>query len=135
VDTPAREGIEARKDHLRTGPRDVRSLPTIRMEDIERPHRKEEYLRYKWMYRKWWFLSSSKLVGNMPRKSTDLGHVIQNCIFPLVCVVLLFALARHASAASPKDEDSARGSSDHATSGSDATHRGISEDGTTAKAL
>jgi hypothetical protein len=105
------------------------------MEDIERPHRKEKYLRYKWMYRKSWFLSNSKLVGDMPRKSTDLGHVIQNRIFPMVCVVLLFALARYASAASPKDEDSASGSSDHGTSGSDATHRGISEDGTAAKAL
>jgi hypothetical protein len=40
VDTPATERIEARKDDLRTGLRSVRSLPTIRMEDIERPHRK-----------------------------------------------------------------------------------------------
>jgi hypothetical protein len=45
VDTPATERIEARKDDLRTGPRGVRSLPTIGMEDIERPHRKEKYLR------------------------------------------------------------------------------------------
>jgi hypothetical protein len=45
MDTPARERIEARKDDLRTGPRGLRSLPTIRMEDIERPHRKEKYLR------------------------------------------------------------------------------------------
>jgi hypothetical protein len=45
VDTPASERIEARKDDLRTGLRGVRSLPTIRMEDIERPHRKEKYLR------------------------------------------------------------------------------------------
>jgi hypothetical protein len=45
VDTPATERIEARKDDLRTGLRDVRRLPTIRMEDIERPHRKEKYLR------------------------------------------------------------------------------------------
>jgi hypothetical protein len=45
VDTPATERIEARKDDLRTGPRGVWSLPTIRMEDIERPHRKENYLR------------------------------------------------------------------------------------------
>jgi hypothetical protein len=45
VDTPATERIEGRKDDLRTGPRGVRSLPTIRMEDIERPHRKEKYLR------------------------------------------------------------------------------------------
>jgi hypothetical protein len=45
VDTPATKRIEARKDDLRTGPRGVRSLPTIRMEDIERPHRKEKYLR------------------------------------------------------------------------------------------
>jgi hypothetical protein len=45
VDTPATERIEARKDDLRTGFRGVRSLPTIRMEDIERPHRKEKYLR------------------------------------------------------------------------------------------
>jgi hypothetical protein len=45
VDTPARERIEVRKDDIRTRPRDVRSLPTIRMEDIERPHRKEKYLR------------------------------------------------------------------------------------------
>jgi hypothetical protein len=45
VDTPATERIEARKDDLRTGPRGVRSLPTIRMEDIKKPHRKEQYLR------------------------------------------------------------------------------------------
>jgi hypothetical protein len=45
IDTPARERIEGRKDDLRTRPRGVRSLPTIRMEDIERPHRKEIYLR------------------------------------------------------------------------------------------
>jgi hypothetical protein len=45
VDTPATERTEGRKDDLRTGPRGVRTLPTIRMEDIERPHRKEKYLR------------------------------------------------------------------------------------------
>jgi hypothetical protein len=45
VDTPATEKIEARKDDLRTGPKGVRSLPTIRMEDTERPHRKENHLR------------------------------------------------------------------------------------------
>jgi hypothetical protein len=45
ADTPAMERIEARKNDLRTGPRGVRRLPTIRMEDIERPHRKEQYLR------------------------------------------------------------------------------------------
>jgi hypothetical protein len=45
VDTPATERIEGRKDNLRTALRGVRSLPTIRMEDIERPHRKEKYLR------------------------------------------------------------------------------------------
>jgi hypothetical protein len=45
VDTPATERIDARKDELRTGPRGVGSLPTIRMEDIERPHRKEKHLR------------------------------------------------------------------------------------------
>jgi hypothetical protein len=45
VDTPATKRIEARKDDLRTGPRGIRSLPTIRMEDIERRHRKEKYLR------------------------------------------------------------------------------------------
>jgi hypothetical protein len=45
VERPARERIEGRKDDLRTGARGVRSLPTIRMEDIERPHRKEKYLR------------------------------------------------------------------------------------------
>jgi hypothetical protein len=45
VDTPATERIEGRKDELRTRPRGVLSLPTIRMEDIERPHRKEKYLR------------------------------------------------------------------------------------------
>jgi hypothetical protein len=45
VDAPATERIEAKKDDLRTGPRGVRSLPTIRMEDIERPHRNEKYLR------------------------------------------------------------------------------------------
>jgi hypothetical protein len=44
-DTPATERIEARKDDLRTRPRGVRNLPTIRMEDIERQHRKEKYLR------------------------------------------------------------------------------------------
>jgi hypothetical protein len=42
VDTPATERIEARKDGLRTRPRGARSLPTIRMKDIERPHRKEK---------------------------------------------------------------------------------------------
>jgi hypothetical protein len=45
VDTPATERIKARKHELRTGPRGVRSLPTIRMEDIERPHRKEKHMR------------------------------------------------------------------------------------------
>jgi hypothetical protein len=45
VDTPATERIEGRKDDLRTGPKGVRSLPTIRMEDIERPHRNEKHLR------------------------------------------------------------------------------------------
>jgi hypothetical protein len=45
VDTSAKERIEGRKDDLQTRPRGVRSLPTIRMEDIERLHRKETYLR------------------------------------------------------------------------------------------
>jgi hypothetical protein len=45
IDIPARKRIEVRKDDLRTRPRGVRSLPTIRMDDIERPHRKEKYLR------------------------------------------------------------------------------------------
>jgi hypothetical protein len=45
VDKPATERIEARKDDLWTGPKGVWSLPTIRMEDIERPHREEKYLR------------------------------------------------------------------------------------------
>jgi hypothetical protein len=45
VNTPATERIEARKDNLRTGPGGVRGLPTIRMEDIKRPHRKKIYLR------------------------------------------------------------------------------------------
>jgi hypothetical protein len=45
VERPATERIEARKDDLRTALRRIRSLPTIRMEDIERPHRKEKYLR------------------------------------------------------------------------------------------
>jgi hypothetical protein len=45
VERPATERIEARKDDLRTGLRGVPSLPTIRMEDIERPHRKEKDLR------------------------------------------------------------------------------------------
>jgi hypothetical protein len=45
VERPAMERIEGRKDDPRTGPRGVRSLPTIRMENIERPHRKEKYLR------------------------------------------------------------------------------------------
>jgi hypothetical protein len=45
VERLATERIEARKNDLRTGLRGVRSLPTIRMEDIERPHRKEQYLR------------------------------------------------------------------------------------------
>jgi hypothetical protein len=45
VDTPATERIEARKDDLRTGPRVVRSLLAIRMEDTERPHRRENHLR------------------------------------------------------------------------------------------
>jgi hypothetical protein len=41
-DTPATERIEGRKDDLRMGLRGVWSLPTIRMEDIERTHRKEK---------------------------------------------------------------------------------------------
>jgi hypothetical protein len=45
VERPASERIEARKDDLQTGPKGVRNLPTIRMDDIERPHRKEKYLR------------------------------------------------------------------------------------------
>jgi hypothetical protein len=45
ADRPATERIEGRKDDLRTGLRGVRSLPTIRMEDIERRHRKEKHLR------------------------------------------------------------------------------------------
>jgi hypothetical protein len=45
VDILSMERIEARMDDLRTGPRDIRSLPTIRMEGIERSHRKEKYLR------------------------------------------------------------------------------------------
>jgi hypothetical protein len=45
VDTPATERIEARKDDLRTRLRGVRSLPTIIMQDIERPHRKDNHLR------------------------------------------------------------------------------------------
>jgi hypothetical protein len=45
VDRAARERIGVRKDDLRTRPRCVRNLPTIRMEDIERLHRKEKYLR------------------------------------------------------------------------------------------
>jgi hypothetical protein len=45
VERLATERIKARKDDLRTGPRGVRSRPTIRMEDIERPHRKEKNLR------------------------------------------------------------------------------------------
>jgi hypothetical protein len=45
VERQATERIEGRKNILRTGPRGVRSLPTIRMEDIEKPHRKEKYLR------------------------------------------------------------------------------------------
>jgi hypothetical protein len=44
-ETPATERIEARKDNLRTGLRGVRSLPMIRMEDIEKLHKKEKYLR------------------------------------------------------------------------------------------
>jgi hypothetical protein len=45
VERPATKRIERRRDDLRTRPRDVRGLPTMRMEDIERPHRKEQYLR------------------------------------------------------------------------------------------
>jgi hypothetical protein len=45
VDTPATKRKDVRKDDLRTGLRGVQSLPAIRMEDIERPHRKEQYLR------------------------------------------------------------------------------------------
>jgi hypothetical protein len=45
VDTLARERIEVRKDDLRTRPSCDRNLPTIRMDDIERSHRKEKYLR------------------------------------------------------------------------------------------
>jgi hypothetical protein len=45
VDTPVTERIEPRKDDLRTGPRGVRSLPMIRMEDIDKSDRKEKHLR------------------------------------------------------------------------------------------
>jgi hypothetical protein len=45
VGTPATERIEMRTEDVRTGARGVRSLPTIRMKDIEKPHRKEKYLR------------------------------------------------------------------------------------------
>jgi hypothetical protein len=45
VDTPATERIGTRKDDLRTALRGVRSLPTIKIEDIERPHRNKKYLR------------------------------------------------------------------------------------------
>jgi hypothetical protein len=41
IDALATERIEVRKDDLQTRPRGVRSIPTIRMEDIERPHRKK----------------------------------------------------------------------------------------------
>jgi hypothetical protein len=44
-DRPAMKRIEGRTDDLRMGPRGVWSFPTIRMEDIERPHRKEKYMR------------------------------------------------------------------------------------------
>jgi hypothetical protein len=40
VERAARERIEVGKKDLRTRPRGVRNLPTIRMEDIERLHRK-----------------------------------------------------------------------------------------------
>jgi hypothetical protein len=39
------ERIERRTEDLRTGARRVRNPLTIRMEEIERRHRKEEYLR------------------------------------------------------------------------------------------
>jgi hypothetical protein len=45
VEKLAMERIEMRTEDLRTGPRGVRSPLTIRMEEIERPHRKEKYLR------------------------------------------------------------------------------------------
>jgi hypothetical protein len=45
VDALATERTEAKKDDVRTGLRGLRSLPTIRMVDIERPQRKEKYLR------------------------------------------------------------------------------------------
>jgi hypothetical protein len=45
VEMPARKRIGVRKDDLRTRSRCVGNLPTIRMEDIERLHRKEKYLR------------------------------------------------------------------------------------------
>jgi hypothetical protein len=63
VEKLAMEKIERRTDGLRTGARGVRSLLTIRMEEIEKPHRKEKHLRCRWMYRRLRFLSNSKLVG------------------------------------------------------------------------
>jgi hypothetical protein len=41
----AMETIESRTEDLRTGARGIRSALTIRMEDIERPHRKHNCLR------------------------------------------------------------------------------------------
>jgi hypothetical protein len=45
VDTSATERIETWTEHLGTRATGVGSPPTIRMEDIERPYRKEKYLR------------------------------------------------------------------------------------------
>jgi hypothetical protein len=42
--------------------RGVRKPPTIRLEEIERPHRKQNHLKQKWMYGKERFLSSSEPV-------------------------------------------------------------------------
>jgi hypothetical protein len=45
VDRPAMERTQMMTEDPCTGPRGVRSLLTIRMEDIERPHRNDNYLR------------------------------------------------------------------------------------------
>jgi hypothetical protein len=58
----AMERMEETGKDLGREARGVRKPPTIRMEDIEMPHRKQNYLRAKWMYRKYQFLSSSMQV-------------------------------------------------------------------------
>jgi hypothetical protein len=62
VAVEAMERMENAGQALRTEAKAVRKLLTISLEDIERPYGKGKDLREKWMYRKYRFLSNSKLV-------------------------------------------------------------------------